>query len=91
MFSSASHKAQRRCVLQFIKQNCFLKTNLEDSGIPLPAFPSRTNLKLHNISVTVKMVTIIIMSLDLSKACVPDYNLVAILKNCEFELSYILA
>ena len=27
-------------------------SNLEDSGISLPALPSRTNLKLHSISVT---------------------------------------
>ena len=27
-------------------------SDLEDSGISLPVFPSRPNLKLHNISVT---------------------------------------
>ena len=31
-------------------------SNLDDSGISLPVFPSRTNLKLHNISITPKMV-----------------------------------
>ena len=31
-------------------------SNLDDSGISLPVFPSRTNLKLHNISTTPKMV-----------------------------------
>ena len=46
--------------------------NLDDSGISLPLFPSRTNLKLHNISVTRKMVKKVIMSLDLSKASDPD-------------------
>ena len=33
-----------------------VNSNLDDSGISLPVFPSRTNLKLHNISITPKMV-----------------------------------
>ena len=53
--------------------------------------PSRTNLKLHNISVTAKMVRKVVMNLDLSKASGPDCILVVLLKNCEPELSYILA
>ena len=69
-----------------------LKTsNLDDSGISLPVFSSRTNLKLHNISVTPKMVKKVIMNLDLSKASGPDCIPVVVLKNCEPELSYILA
>ena len=60
-------------------------------SISLPAFPSRTNLKLHNISVTPKMVKKVIMNLDLSKASGPDCIPVVVLKNCEPELSYILA
>ena len=55
--------------------------------VPLPVFPSRTNLKLHNISVTPKMVKKVIMNLDLSKASSPDCIPVAVLKNCEPELS----
>ena len=35
--------------------------NLNDSAISLPVFPSRTNLKLHNISITPKMVKKVIM------------------------------
>ena len=62
-----------------------------DSGISLPVFPSRPDLKLHNISVTPKMVQKIIMSLDLSKAFGIDCIPVVVLKNCEPELSYILA
>ena len=31
-------------------------SNLDDSGISLPAFPSKTNLKLQNLTVTPKMV-----------------------------------
>ena len=64
---------------------------LDDSGISLPVSPSKTNLKLHNISVTSKMVKKVIMNLDLSKESGPDYILVVVLKNCELELSYILA
>ena len=64
---------------------------LDDSGISLLVFPSRTNLKWHNISVTPKMVKKVIMKLDLSKASGPDCILVVVLKNCEPELSYILA
>ena len=57
----------------------------------LPLFSSRTNLKLHNISVTPKMVRKVIMNLDLSNASGPDCIPVVVLKNCEPELSYILA
>ena len=57
----------------------------------MPAFPSRTNLKLHNISVTLQTVQKVKTNLDLSKASGPDCIPVAVLKNCEPELSYILA
>ena len=66
-------------------------SNLDDSGITLPVFPSRTNLKLHNISITPKMVKKFIMNLDLSKVSGPDCIPVVVLKNCEPEHSYILA
>ena len=56
-------------------------SNLDDSGISLPVFPSRTNLKLH-ISVTPKMVRKVVMNLDLSKASGPDCIPVVVLKNC---------
>ena len=65
-------------------------SNLDDSGISLPVFLSRTTLKLHNISVTPKMVEKVIMNLDLSKASGPDCIPVVLLKNFELELSYIL-
>ena len=68
-----------------------LNPNLDDSGVSLPVFPSRTNLKLHNISITPKMVRKVVMNLDLSKASGPDCIPVVVLKNCEPELSYILA
>ena len=62
-----------------------MNSNLDDSGISLPVFPSRTNLKLHNVSVTPKMVRKVVMNLG------PDYIPVVVQKNCEPELSYILA
>ena len=85
VLSSAFDKAQ------LFAENFSKNTNLDDSGISLPVFPYRTNLKLHNISVTPKMVKKVIMNLDLSKASGPDCISVVVLKNCEPELSYILA
>ena len=85
VLSSASDKAKS------LAENFSLNSNLDHSGISLPVFPSRTNLKLHNISVTPKMVRKIVMNLDLSKASGPDCIPVVVLKNCELELSYILA
>ena len=69
----------------------FLRTNLHDSGISLHAFPSRTDLKLHAICVTPKLVKKIVTNLDLSRACGLDCIPVMVLKKCEPELSYILA
>ena len=57
--------------------------NLNESGISLPVFSSRTNLKLHNIYVPPKMVKKFLKKLDSSKAFGPDSILVAVLKNCE--------
>ena len=69
------------------KAKLFAKNFFKNS----PIFPPRTNLKLHNISVTPKMVKKVIMNFDLSKASGPDCIPVVVLKNCEPELSYILA
>ena len=85
MLSSASDKAK------LFAENFSKNSNLDDSGISLPVFPSKTNLKLHNICVTPKMVKKVIMNIDLSKASRPDCIPVLVLKNCEPELSYILA
>ena len=85
MLSSASDKAK------LFAENLSVNSNLDDSGITLPVFPSRTNLKLHNISVTPKIVRKVVMNLDLSKASGPDCIPVVVLKNCEPELSYMLA
>ena len=66
-------------------------SNLDDSGISSPVFPSRTNLKLLNISITPKMIKKVITNLDSSKVSGPHCIPVVVLKNCEPELSYILA
>ena len=58
-----------------------MNSNLDNSGISLPVFPSRTNLKPHNISVTPKMVRKVVINLDLSKASGPDCIPVVVLKN----------
>ena len=84
MLSSASDKAK------LFAENFSKNSNLDNSGISLPVFPSRTNLKLHNISLTPKMVRKVKMNLDFSKASGPDCIPVMFLENCEPELSYIL-
>ena len=66
VLSSASDKAE------LFAKNVSTNSNLENSGISLPVFPSRTNEKLHNISVSPKMVKEVMMNLDLSKASGPD-------------------
>ena len=85
VFSSASDKSK------IFAENFSKHSHFDDSGISLPVFPSRTNLKLHNISVTPKRVRKVVMNLDLSKVSVPDCIPVLVVKNCEPELSYILA
>ena len=85
MLPSASDKA--KLFAEIFSKN----SNLDDPGISLPVFHSRTNLKLHNISVTPQMVKKVIMSLDLSKASGHDCVPVVVLKNCEPELFYIQA
>ena len=85
VLSSGSDKAK------FFAENFSLNSNLDDLGVSLPVFPSRTNLKLHNISITPKMVRKVVMNLDLSKASGPDCIPVVVLKNCEPKLPYILA
>ena len=50
VLSSASDKTK------FFAENFSKNSNLDDSDISLPVFPSRTNLKLYNISVNPTMV-----------------------------------
>ena len=80
VLSSACDKAK------LFAKNFSKNSNLGDSGISLPVFPSRTNLKLHDISVTPKIVQKVITNLDSSKASGPDCIPVVVLKNCEPEL-----
>ena len=82
VLSSASNKAK------FFAESVPKNSNLNDSDISLPVLSSRNNLKLHNISVTPKMVKKVITNLDLSKASGVDCIPVVVLKNCEPELSY---
>ena len=82
---SASDKAK------LFAENFSKNSNSDDSGIALHVFSSRTNLKLHHIFVTPKMVKKVIMNHDLSKASGPACIPVMVLNNCEPELSYILA
>ena len=85
VLSSTSDKAK------LFATNFSKNSNLDDSGISVPVFPSRTNLKLHKISITPKMVKRIIANFDLSKMSGLDFISVVVLKNCEPEFSYILA
>ena len=84
VLSSASERAK------LFAENFSKNSHLGDSDISLTVFPCIINLKLHNISVTPKMVERVIMNLDLVKASGPNCILVVVLKNCEPELSYIL-
>ena len=85
VLSSASDK------VKLFAKNVSKNSNLDDSGISLTVFPSRTNLKLHNIPVTPNMVKKFIMSLDSSKASLPNCIPVVVLKNCESKVSFMLA
>ena len=82
---SASDKAK------LFAKNFSKNSNLDYSGISLTVFPSITNLKLHNIFITLKVFKKVIVNLESSKASGPDCIPVVVLKNCEPELSYIPA
>ena len=75
MLSSSPDKA--KLFAKSISKN----SNLDDSGISVPVFPTRTNLKLHNVFVTPKIVKKVIKNLDLSKASGPDCISLVVLKN----------
>ena len=80
MLSFASDKAKL-----FVENS-----NLDASGISLPVFPSRTNLKLNNISVTLKMIKKVGMNLNSLKVSCLDYIPVVVSNKWKPELSYIL-
>ena len=85
MLSPASDKAK------FCAEFLSKISNLDDSDISLLAFPSRTNLQLHNIPVTSKLNEEIITDLYPSKASCTDCIPVVVLKNYVPEFSYIIA
>ena len=76
---SASDKAK------LFAENCSNNSNIDYSGISLPVFPSRTNLKLHNTSVTPKMLKKVVMNIDLQKASGPDSIPVVVLWNLNLD------
>ena len=67
VLSSASGKAKLFC------ENFSKSSGLDDSRVSLPVFPSGTNLELHGVSKTPKMVGEVIVSLDSSGASSPDF------------------
>ena len=77
VLSSVSNKAK------LSSKDFSRNSHLNDSHIFLSAFPSRTNLKLHNIPVTPKLVQKVITYLDLLKVSGPDCTIRVVLKNCE--------
>ena len=77
--------------VKLFAKNFSQNSNLDDLGISLAVFPSRTNLELHNISLTPEMAKKFIMNLDLSKASGLDCIPVVVLKNFKPELCYILS
>ena len=76
------------CLLHLIKLDCllkyFLRTLILMAQVSL-RFPSRTNLKLHNISVTPKMVKNVMTNLNSSKVSGPDCIPVVVL-NCNVNM-----
>ena len=84
MLSSASDKPKS------YPANFLKSPNRDDSCISLPAFPSRTNLKIHNIHVIPNFVKNVIINIDLSKASGCDYIPEVCLRKYETKLSHIL-
>ena len=84
-----SNKTKSLCDEKF---SIFSKNfNLNDSDIYLPVFPCGNNQKLYIIPITPKLVKKLIINFDSSKVPGPDYIPVVVQKNCEPNLSYILA
>ena len=81
----------RCCHLHLIKENYLLKTFLRTLILMTLVSLYLFSIQLHNISITPKMVKKVITYLDSSKASRPDYVTVVLLRNCEPDLSNILA
>ena len=76
----------------FFYENLSNNSSLDDSDIYLPVFPCGNNRKLYIIPITPTLVKKVIINFDSSEVpgldCIP---VVVFQKNCESELSYILA
>ena len=72
-------------------ENFSNNSNLDDSDIYLPFFPCGNNRKLYIIPITPTLVKKVINNFDSSKVSGLDYIPVVVQKNCQPELSYILA
>ena len=79
VLASASDKTK------LFAENFSKDSNLDDIDTSLPAFLSRTKLKLHNISVTPKLAKKVITDCDSSKASSPDSIPVVVLNDLEPE------
>ena len=66
MLSSTADK------VELFAENFSKNSYLDDSVMSLPVLPSRTTLKLNNISVAPKMFKKVKTNLDLSEASGPD-------------------
>ena len=90
LFNSAKVLSLALDKAKLFAKNISRNSSLDDLGISLPIFLSRTHLKLH-VSVTTKVVKMVITNLNLSNTSSPDLFPVLVLKNSVPELSYILA
>ena len=79
IFNSAEVLPSASDKTKFFAKNFSENSNLDYSGIYLPAFSSRTNLKLQNISTTAKKVKKAITNLDSSKVSGHDFIPVVVL------------
>ena len=77
--SSASDKAK------LFAKDFSKNSNLYDTGISLPGFSYRTNMKLHNIHVTPKLFKKVITKIDLSKVSGHDCIPVVVSEKCQKE------
>ena len=66
-------------------------SNVNDEGVPLPDFDTRTDVELKSVDFSVKKIASIISKLDASKATGPDGIPIILLQKCSPELSPVLA
>ena len=91
VFNAAKARLFSSSKTNWCDENFSNNFNLDDSDIYLPVFPCGNNRKHYIILITPKLVKKAIINFDLSKVPGPDCILVVIQKNCEPELSYVLA